>query len=331
MTELKRLNKFISETGFCSRREADKYIEQGRVTVNGNMPEMGVKVADTDTVLIDGNPLRAKPKRVYIAYNKPVGITCTTESKIQSNIVKAVNYPTRIFPIGRLDRLSEGLIFLTNEGDIVNKILRAGNNHEKEYVVTVDKPLNRQFVTKMANGIPILDTVTKKCKVTETAPQEFKIVLTQGLNRQIRRMCEYLGYEVVTLKRTRIMNVTLKGLKVGQWRHLTDVEMAQINDSIADSGKTQEHSVDNNKQNGMSNNNKGEPKKRDFQGENPRAFNNERGTRTQRSNSPYQKRSTTYVGKGGASKNTQDDSKNSNNNKPANRKARSSGTLSLKK
>ncbi|MDO6546216.1 23S rRNA pseudouridine(2604) synthase RluF [Pseudoalteromonas carrageenovora] len=331
MTELKRLNKFISETGFCSRREADKYIEQGRVTVNGNMPEMGVKVADTDTVLIDGNPLRAKPKRVYIAYNKPVGITCTTESKIQSNIVKAVNYPTRIFPIGRLDRPSEGLIFLTNEGDIVNKILRAGNNHEKEYVVTVDKPLNRQFVSKMANGIPIFDTVTKKCKVTQTAPQEFKIVLTQGLNRQIRRMCEYLGYEVVTLKRTRIMNVTLKGLKVGQWRHLTDVEMAQINDSIADSGKTQEHSVDNNKQNSMSNNNKGEPKKRDFQGENPRAFNNERGTRTQRSNSPYQKRSTTYVGKGGASKNTQDDNKNSNNNKPANRKARSSGTLSLKK
>jgi len=331
MTELKRLNKFISETGFCSRREADKYIEQGRVTVNGNIPEMGVKVADTDTVLIDGNPLRAKPKRVYIAYNKPVGITCTTESKIQSNIVKAVNYPTRIFPIGRLDRPSEGLIFLTNEGDIVNKILRAGNNHEKEYVVTVDKPLNRQFVTKMANGIPILDTVTKKCKVTQTAPQEFKIVLTQGLNRQIRRMCEYLGYEVVTLKRTRIMNVTLKGLKVGQWRHLTDVEMAQINDSIADSGKTQEHSVDNNKQNSMSNNNKGEPKKRDFQGENPRAFNNERGTRTQRSNSPFQKRSTTYVGKGGASKNTQDDNKNSNNNKPENRKARSSGTLSLKK
>mgnify|MGYP001161473159 FL=1 len=328
MTELKRLNKFISETGFCSRREADKYIEQGRVTVNGNTPEMGVKVADTDTVLVDGKPLREKPKRVYIAYNKPVGITCTTESKIQSNIVKAVNYPTRIFPIGRLDRPSEGLIFLTNEGDIVNKILRAGNNHEKEYVVTVDKPLNRQFVSKMANGIPILDTVTKKCKVTQTAPQEFKIVLTQGLNRQIRRMCEYLGYEVVTLKRTRIMNVTLKGLKVGLWRHLTDVEMAQINDSIADSGKTQEHSVDTNKQNA---NNKGEPKKRDFQGENPRAFNNERGTRTQRSNTPFQKRSTTYVGKGGASKNTQGDSKSANNKKPANGKARSSGTLSLKK
>ena len=248
MTELKRLNKFISETGFCSRREADKYIEEGRVTVNGNLPEMGVKVSDADDVLIDGKPLKAKPKLVYIAYNKPVGITCTTERKIQSNIVKAVNYPERIFPIGRLDRPSEGLIFLTNEGDIVNKILRAGNNHEKEYVVTVDKPLNRQFVNKMANGIPILDTVTKKCKVKQTGPQQFTIVLTQGLNRQIRRMCEYLGYEVVTLKRTRIMNVTLKGLTVGQWRHLTEQEMAEINNSIADSGKTEERSIDENKQ-----------------------------------------------------------------------------------
>lgn len=248
MTELKRLNKFISETGFCSRREADKYIEEGRVTVNGNLPEMGVKVSDADDVLIDGKPLKAKPKLVYIAYNKPVGITCTTERKIQSNIVKAVNYPERIFPIGRLDRPSEGLIFLTNEGDIVNKILRAGNNHEKEYVVTVDKPLNRQFVNKMANGIPILDTVTKKCKVKQTGSQQFTIVLTQGLNRQIRRMCEYLGYEVVTLKRTRIMNVTLKGLKVGQWRHLTEQEMAEINNSIADSGKTEERSIDENKQ-----------------------------------------------------------------------------------
>ncbi|TMO07716.1 23S rRNA pseudouridine(2604) synthase RluF [Pseudoalteromonas sp. S558] len=309
MTELKRLNKFISETGFCSRREADKYIEQGRVSVNGSSPEMGVKVAATDVVLVDGKPLKETPKRVYIAYNKPVGITCTTESKIQSNIIRAVNYPTRIFPIGRLDRPSEGLIFLTNEGDIVNKILRAGNNHEKEYIVTVDKPLNRQFVTKMANGVPILDTVTKKCKVTQSGPKEFKIVLTQGLNRQIRRMCEYLGYEVVTLKRTRIMNVTLKGLKVGQWRHLSDIEMAQINDSIADSGKTQEHSVDSNKQ--SENNTPAVTTKRDFQGENPRRFSQgeRRGERnaqrsndsserkTERSKAPYQKRSTTYVGK----------------------------------
>lgn len=266
MADLKRLNKFISDTGFCSRREADKYIENGRVTVNGIRPEMGVKVTDSDHVLIDGRPLKAVPKRAYIAYNKPVGITCTTERKIQSNIVKAVNYPDRIFPIGRLDRPSEGLIFLTNEGDIVNKILRAGNNHEKEYVVTVDKPLNRQFVNKMAGGLPILDTVTKKCKVTQTAPQQFTIVLTQGLNRQIRRMCEYLGYEVVTLKRTRIMNVTLKGLKVGQWRHLTAQEMAVINDSITDSGKTEEHSVDESKQ--LLNNPVKQPtkgKKRDFQ------------------------------------------------------------------
>ena len=259
MTDLKRLNKFISDTGFCSRREADKYIEDGRVTVNGNRPEMGVKVAVTDNVLVDGKPLKKVPKRAYIAYNKPVGITCTTERKIQSNIVKAVNYPDRIFPIGRLDRPSEGLIFLTNEGDIVNKILRAGNNHEKEYVVTVDKPLNRQFVNKMAGGIPILDTVTKKCKVTQTGVKEFTIILTQGLNRQIRRMCEYLGYEVVTLKRTRIMNVTLKGLKVGQWRHLTEQEMALINDSIADSGKTEERSIDENKH-GVA-----DVKKRDFQ------------------------------------------------------------------
>lgn len=248
MTDLKRLNKFISDTGFCSRREADKYIENGRVTVNGASAEMGVKVTDSDHVLVDGKPLKAVPKRAYIAYNKPVGITCTTERKIQSNIVKAVNYPDRIFPIGRLDRPSEGLIFLTNEGDIVNKILRAGNNHEKEYVVTVDKPLNRQFVNRMAGGLPILDTVTKKCKVTQMGPQQFSIILTQGLNRQIRRMCEYLGYEVVTLKRTRIMNVTLKGLKVGQWRHLTEQEMMLINDSIADSGKTEEHSVDDHKQ-----------------------------------------------------------------------------------
>jgi 23S rRNA pseudouridine2604 synthase len=317
MTELKRLNKFISETGFCSRREADKYIEQGRVTVNGSLPEMGVKVAATDTVLVDGKALKTPPKRVYIAYNKPVGITCTTERKIQSNIVKAVNYPDRIFPIGRLDRPSEGLIFLTNEGDIVNKILRAGNNHEKEYVVTVDKPLNRQFVSKMANGIPILETVTKKCKVTQSGPQEFKIVLTQGLNRQIRRMCEYLGYEVVTLKRTRIMNVTLKGLRVGQWRHLTAIEMAQINDSIADSGKTQEHSVDENKQ--AQNTHQTSPKKRDFQGENPRGFNN--NEHKERNNASFKKRSTTYVGK----------PKKSSNTGPSNSKVKSTGTLRLKK
>ena len=247
MTATKRLNKFISETGFCSRREADKHIENGKVTINGFKAEVGTQVCEGDIVKVNGKPLKEKPKAVYIAYNKPVGITCTTEKKIQSNIIRAINYPERIFPIGRLDRPSEGLIFLTNEGDIVNKILRAGNNHEKEYVVKVDKPLNSQFVNKMANGIPILGTVTKKCIVKQISSDSFSMILTQGLNRQIRRMCEYLGYEVITLKRTRIMNVDLKGLATGQWRHLTHDEMAQINGSVSSSGKTEEHSVDKNK------------------------------------------------------------------------------------
>ncbi|MCF6434366.1 23S rRNA pseudouridine(2604) synthase RluF [Pseudoalteromonas sp. MMG022] len=247
MTQLTRLNKYISETGFCSRREADKLIEAGRVKVNGNLPEMGLKVSDNDVILIDNKPLKAKPKRVYIAYNKPVGVTCTTERKIRSNIVSAINYPERIFPIGRLDRPSEGLIFLTNEGDIVNKILRAGNNHEKEYVVGVDRPINKRFIERMAGGLPILDTVTKKCFVEQTGERTFTIVLTQGLNRQIRRMCEYLGYEVTTLKRVRIMNVNLNGLRPGQWRHLTEAEMREINDSISDSAKTEEGSIDPNK------------------------------------------------------------------------------------
>ncbi|MBQ4810668.1 23S rRNA pseudouridine(2604) synthase RluF [Pseudoalteromonas luteoviolacea] len=243
----KRLNKYISETGFCSRREADTFISEGRVSVNGQVAEMGLKVTNSDDVLIDNKPLKAKPKRVYIAYNKPVGVTCTTERKIKSNIVSAINYPERIFPIGRLDRPSEGLIFLTNEGDIVNKILRAGNNHEKEYVVTVDKPIDEQFINGMRSGVPILGTVTKKCFVKKNGPKKFTIVLTQGLNRQIRRMCEYFGYEVDTLKRVRIMNVNLNGLRAGQWRHLSENEMAEINASIEGSSKTEEASVDNKK------------------------------------------------------------------------------------
>jgi 23S rRNA pseudouridine2604 synthase len=247
MSETKRLNKFISETGFCSRREADKYIENGKVTINGFKAEVGIQVCEGDIVEVNGRPLNKKPKAVYIAYNKPVGITCTTEKKIQSNLIRAINYPERIFPIGRLDRPSEGLIFLTNEGDIVNKILRAGNNHEKEYVVKVDKPINKQFIDKMSNGIPILGTVTKKCQVKQISTDTFSMILTQGLNRQIRRMCEYLDYEVLTLKRTRIMNVTLTGIASGKWRHLTEQEMAEINSSVADSGKTEEHSVDSNK------------------------------------------------------------------------------------
>ena len=242
-----RLNKYISETGFCSRREADKLIDAGRIKVNGKTPEMGLKVSDSDDILIDNKPLKAKPKRVYIAYNKPVGVTCTTEKKIKSNIVSAINYPERIFPIGRLDRPSEGLIFLTNEGDIVNKILRAGNNHEKEYIVTVDKSINKRFVDRMAGGLPILDTVTKKCFVKQTGDKKFTIVLTQGLNRQIRRMCEYLGYEVTALKRVRIMNVNLNVLRPGQWRHLSDKEMSEINKAIEGSAKTEEGSIDLNK------------------------------------------------------------------------------------
>ncbi|WP_462172057.1 23S rRNA pseudouridine(2604) synthase RluF [Pseudoalteromonas xiamenensis] len=244
MTELKRLNKFISETGYCSRREADAIIESGRVTVNGNIAEMGTKVSNEDEVLVDGRSLKAKPKRVIIAYNKPVGVTCTTESKIKSNIVKAVNYHERIFPIGPLDRPSEGLIFLTNEGDIVNKILRAGNNHEKEYVVEVDKPIDKHFIDKMSGGIPILGTITKRCKVKKMGEYRFSIILTQGLNRQIRRMCEYLNYEVTSLKRVRIMNINLNGLRAGEWRLLTDSELRVIDSAVENSAKTAEGSVD---------------------------------------------------------------------------------------
>ncbi|NEU08334.1 23S rRNA pseudouridine(2604) synthase RluF [Flavihumibacter sp. R14] len=239
----KRLNKFISETGFCSRREADRLIEQGRVTLNGNKPEVGTKVLDGDEVLIDGKPLNVKKAPIYIAFNKPVGITCTTERHIKGNIVDYIKHPERIFPIGRLDKPSEGLIFLTSDGDIVNKILRAGNNHEKEYLVTVDKPISRDFIKKMAHGVSILNTVTKKCKVSQENRQRFRIILTQGLNRQIRRMCEVLGYHVVKLKRIRIMNITLEGLNSGQWRYLTALEIDQINSLVADSVKTEEASL----------------------------------------------------------------------------------------
>lgn len=238
----KRLNKFISESGFCSRREADKLIEQKRVRINGKLPELGTKVMPNDKVSVDGKPITAsaenKSDRVYIAYNKPIGVTCTTERHVKRNIVSEINHPERIFPIGRLDKPSEGLIFLTSDGDIVNKILRAENAHEKEYVVSVDKPLNDRFKNRMEKGIPILGTVTKPCKVKVLGPKRFSIILTQGLNRQIRRMCEYLGYEVTKLKRERIMNVNLKGLKPGQWRDLTSKELEQINRAVKHSQKT---------------------------------------------------------------------------------------------
>ncbi|WP_273024443.1 23S rRNA pseudouridine(2604) synthase RluF [Rheinheimera sp.] len=235
---LYRLNKFISDTGFCSRREADRLIENGNVTINGVIATVGTKVSEQDQVLIDGKPLKDKPKCVYLAYHKPVGITCTTERHIQGNIVDAVRYPERIFPIGRLDKPSEGLIFLTNDGDIVNKILRAGNAHEKEYIVTVNKPITERFIQQMSRGVPILDTVTLPCTVQQRSKQSFSIILTQGLNRQIRRMCEYLGYDVVTLKRNRIMHIRLAGLKPGQWRLLEDIEIKMLEQQLLNSSKT---------------------------------------------------------------------------------------------
>ncbi|MDD9176201.1 23S rRNA pseudouridine(2604) synthase RluF [Aliivibrio finisterrensis] len=240
--KLTRLNKFISDTGYCSRREADKLIDQERITINGKVPEMGTKVAEGDEVLVDGKPLKAKQDRIYIAFNKPVGITCTTERHVEGNIVDFINHEQRIFPIGRLDKPSDGLIFLTSDGDIVNKILRAGNAHEKEYVVRVDKPITEEFLQKMAAGVPILDTVTLPCKIKQESRFVFRITLTQGLNRQIRRMCEYLDYEVFKLKRVRIMNIDLGKLASGEWRYLTASEMNEINSMIGESSKTEEAS-----------------------------------------------------------------------------------------
>ncbi len=244
--KLYRLNKFISDTGFCSRREADKFIDSGQVSVNGVPAPVGLKVSEQDTVLINGKPLKAKPKRVYLAYHKPVGITCTTERHVPGNIIDAIRYPERIFPIGRLDKPSEGLIFLTNDGDIVNKILRAGNAHEKDYVVTVNKPITERFIRQMSSGVPILDTITLPCQVVQKSKQSFSIILTQGLNRQIRRMCEYLGYEVQTLKRTRIMHIRLAGLKPGQWRLLDDMEIRMLEQQLLTSSKTADGSQPDN-------------------------------------------------------------------------------------
>lgn len=238
----KSLNKYISETGFCSRREADKYIDQGRVTINDNVASKGNRVMPGDVVEVDGEPLKKKTKTVYIAFNKPVGITCTTDLKDKTNIISFINYKSRIFPIGRLDKPSEGLIFLTNDGDIVNKILRAGNNHEKEYIITTDKPITNDFIQKMGNGVRILDTVTKKCFVKQEGKNRFRIILTQGLNRQIRRMCTALGYNVETLKRVRIMNITLANLPVGKWRYFTNEEISAVEKLVTSSSKTEEAS-----------------------------------------------------------------------------------------
>ena len=243
-----RLNKAISDSGLCSRREADRHIEEGHVTVNGRVASLGTKVTASDKIRVNGQLLEQRINTVYIAFNKPVGITCTTDPADSDNIVDYINFPERIFNIGRLDKPSEGLIFLTNDGNIVNKILRAGNSHEKEYVVTVDKPITPEFENRMQHGVPILGTVTKPCKLTRETDTRFRIILTQGLNRQIRRMCEALGYEVLRLKRVRIMNVTLSGLSVGEWRFLTEKEMTEINRMVKDSVGTEEASQQTSKQ-----------------------------------------------------------------------------------
>ncbi|PHN07840.1 23S rRNA pseudouridine(2604) synthase RluF [Flavilitoribacter nigricans] len=226
------LNKYISSTGICSRREADKWIDAGRVKINGQVARKGNRVEEGDRVTVDGKPIQEQPKFVYLALNKPPGITSTTDQRDRDNIIDFVNYKERIFPIGRLDKASSGLILLTNDGDIVNKILRVENEHEKEYIVTVDRPITPEFLHKMSNGIPILGTVTKKCEVQKIRKTIFRIILTQGLNRQIRRMCEYLDYRVVTLKRIRIINIELGNLKVGEWRPLTQKELKSLKKSV---------------------------------------------------------------------------------------------------
>ncbi len=237
-----RINKYISDTGICSRREADKLIQQGKVTINSEAAQMGSKVRPGDSVKVDGKPLKQKEKTLYIAFNKPAGIICTTDRRVRDNIIDYIRHPKRIFPIGRLDRESEGLIFLTNDGDIVNKILRAGNHHEKEYIVTVDRPITAEFITAMGNGVRILGTVTRKCRIEKLSGRVFRIILTEGMNRQIRRMCEAFGYQVVKLERIRIMNVRLEDLPAGQWRYLTQDEMEAINKLVAHSVKTEEAS-----------------------------------------------------------------------------------------
>jgi len=235
-----RINKYLSEIGFCSRREADNLIANGRIIINNIQAELGQKINFNDKIFIDGEIINhnKNKKLIYIAFNKPAGIVCTTDTKIEKdNIIDYINFPSRIFPIGRLDKLSQGLIFLTNDGDIVNKILRAKNYNEKEYIVDVNKPISKDFISKMSKGIPILDTITRPCSVTQLHKKKFKIILTQGLNRQIRRMCEHLNYRVLNLKRVRIMSICLD-VEIGKWRYLTSAEISQINKSLKSSSKT---------------------------------------------------------------------------------------------
>ena len=235
-----RINKYLSESGYCSRRAADRLIEEGKVTINGEIPEMGTKVKEDDQVEVEGQIIEklTNQKKIYLAFNKPVGIVCTTDRRVEpDNIIDFIKYPKRIFPIGRLDKSSEGLIFLTNDGDIVNKILRARNNHEKEYIVSVNRPINRDFIQSMSNGVKILDTITKNCFVQQLGLKKFKIILTQGLNRQIRRMCESFGYKVKSLKRVRIMNIKLD-IPIGKYREFTKKEIFDLNRLLENSLKT---------------------------------------------------------------------------------------------
>lgn len=240
-----RINKYLSEIGYCSRRAADKLIEEKRILVNGMLTEMGTKVSETDEISVDGIKIQKTTKKlIYIAFNKPIGIVCTTDTGVEKdNIIDYINFPSRIFPIGRLDKNSHGLIFLTNDGDIVNKILRASNNHEKEYVVRLNRPITPDFIQRMSNGVPILDTTTNKCAVQQTSKDEFKIILTQGLNRQIRRMCEFLDYRVVSLKRIRIMNIHLD-IPLGKWRYFSDEELQELNRLVETSVKTFKEEID---------------------------------------------------------------------------------------
>ena len=238
-----RINKYISESGFCSRREADKYIEQGAVTLDGKRVEMGAQVSPGQVVRVFGEIISGKAESIIIVYNKPVGIVSTTDPAERDNVINAIGHPERIFPIGRLDKDSQGLLLLTNEGDIVNKILRVNNNHDKEYFVTVDKPVTADFIKRMQGGIPILGVVTRKCEITQKGTNSFNIVLRQGLNRQIRRMCEYLGYNVTKLQRTRIMHIHLSDLKIGQYRNLNPEESETLYKKIANSVKTEEASA----------------------------------------------------------------------------------------
>ena len=234
-----RINKYLSEVGYCSRRAADRLIEEGKVTINGKISEIGTKIEEGDLVEVKGKKIEksTKQKNIYLAFNKPVGIVCTTDRRVEKdNIIDFIKYPKRIFPIGRLDKSSEGLIFLTNDGDIVNKILRARNNHEKEYIVCVNRRINSNFIQSMSRGVEILDTITKNCFVKQLGPKKFKIVLTQGLNRQIRRMCESLGYRVRSLKRVRIMNIKLD-VPVGKYREFTKEELLRLNKLLENSSK----------------------------------------------------------------------------------------------